>query len=251
LTGREGAQAQALRLPRALPRGRNALPRDVVLVSQRRRLLEAVVESVADKGYTATTVADIVSLAAVSRAAFYRNFADKEHCFLAAYISGSRLLFEQVEGAGRELDDPVEQLRAGTRVYLDVLSRQPSWSRVFLIDVGAVGSGAHEKRREVSGWYVDLLRRWHEGAAAKLGALRPVPAFAFAAAVAAGNDLVATRVRAGRLGDLAGLEDDILYIELSLLGGAGLDGLPQTVDTGTDRLPDDGHGRGRGRLKED
>jgi AcrR family transcriptional regulator len=206
-----------------------------------------VVESVAEKGYPATTVANIVSRAGVSRGAFYRNFGDKEDCFLAAYISGSRLLFEQVERAGRELTDPVEQLRAGTRVYLDVLSQEPSWSRVCLLDIGAVGSGAHEKRREVSGWYVDLLRRWHERAAAKLRGLRPVPDFAFAAAVAAGNDLVAARLRGGRPEDFAGLEDDILYIELSLLGGAGLERVSQVGNSGGYGRPDDLFGRGRRR----
>ena len=225
MKAREGNTAEPLRLPRALPRGRYALPRDVVLVSQRRRLLDAVVESVAEKGYPATTVADVVSRAGVSRGTFYENFTDKQDCFLAAYVAGSRLLFEQVEDAGRSLTDPVEQLRAATRVYLKVLSQEPSWSRVFLIDIGAAGSAAHDRRREVSEWYVDLLRRWHEGATAAGGDLRPVPDFAFAAAVAAGNDLVAARVRGGQLDDLAGLEDDIIYIELSLLGGMGLDRL--------------------------
>ncbi len=214
-----------MRLPRALPRGRNALPREVVLVSQRRRLLEAVVESVAEKGYTSTTLADIVSRAGVSRGTFYENFADKEECFLAAYIAGSRTLFEQVEDAGRALDDPVDQLRAATREYLRVLSHEPSWCRACLIDIGAVGPGAHDRRREVNGWYIGLLRRWHEQAATVLAVGRDVPDAAFGAAVAAVNDMVATRVRLAPSETLRGLEDDILYIELSLLGGVGLDRL--------------------------
>lgn len=214
-----------MRLPRALPRGRNALPRDVVLVSQRRRLLEAVIESVADKGYPSTTLADIVRRAGVSRGTFYESFADKEECFLAAYMAGSRTLFEQVEEAGRALDDPVGQLRAATREYLRVLSHEPSWCRACLIDIGAVGTGAHDQRREVNGWYMGLLRRWHERATAVLPGGRDVPEAAFAAAVAAVNDLVASRVRRAQGEPLQGLEDDILYIELSLLGGAGLDQL--------------------------
>ena len=228
--------AEPVRLPRALPRGRHALPRDVVLVSQRRRLLEAVVESVAHRGYPATTVADIVSRAGVSRGTFYENFADKQECFLAAYMAGSRVLFEQVEEAGRTLADPVEQLRAATREYLGVLSHEQAWSRACLIDITAVGAGAHDLRREVNGWYIGLLRRWHDAASAILPGARPVPEAAFGAAVAAVNDLVATNVRRGAGQRLDGLEEDILYIELSLLGGAGLDQLnvPATRPAGAD-----------------
>ena len=43
-----------------------------------------MVATVAEKGYEATTVADLVELSGVSRSAFYRHFADKQACFLAA-----------------------------------------------------------------------------------------------------------------------------------------------------------------------
>src|ERR1700694_5830109 len=96
-----GSGGTALQLPRALPRGRNALPRDVVLVSQSERLLEAVVDVVADKGYAATRVADIVARAGVSLATFYQQFRDKDDCFLAAYMAGSKRLFAAVETTGQ------------------------------------------------------------------------------------------------------------------------------------------------------
>ena len=44
----------------------------------------AMVATVADKGYEATTVADLVKLSGVSRSAFYRHFEDKQECFLTA-----------------------------------------------------------------------------------------------------------------------------------------------------------------------
>jgi AcrR family transcriptional regulator len=62
--------AEPIRAPRTLSRGRHSPPREVVLVSQRERLLEAVVAAVAEKGYASTSVADVLRLARVSRATF-------------------------------------------------------------------------------------------------------------------------------------------------------------------------------------
>ncbi len=59
-------------------------PREEAEKNQRERLFAAMVATVADKGYEATTVADLVNLSGVSRSAFYRHFADKEECFLTA-----------------------------------------------------------------------------------------------------------------------------------------------------------------------
>ena len=60
------------------------MPREEAERNQRERLFAAMVATVAEKGYEATTVADLVELSGVSRSAFYRHFADKEECFLTA-----------------------------------------------------------------------------------------------------------------------------------------------------------------------
>src|SRR5688572_23692101 len=46
--------------------------------SQRERLFGAIVALSAEQGYEATKIADLVSLAGVSRAAFYDHFKDKQ-----------------------------------------------------------------------------------------------------------------------------------------------------------------------------
>src|ERR1700742_623000 len=60
------------------------MPREEAERNQRERLFAAMVATVAEKGYEATTVADLVNLSGVSRSAFYRHFDDKQACFLAA-----------------------------------------------------------------------------------------------------------------------------------------------------------------------
>src|SRR6185369_12734227 len=44
----------------------------------------AMVANVAEKGYEATTILDLVEVSGVSRSAFYKHFSDKQACFLAA-----------------------------------------------------------------------------------------------------------------------------------------------------------------------
>ena len=68
-----------------LPPGRHGLPRDFVAENQRERLLNGVVEAVAEHGYNATTIGKITEAAKISRRTFYEYFEGKEDCFLAAY----------------------------------------------------------------------------------------------------------------------------------------------------------------------
>ena len=206
-----------IRLPRALPRGAHSLPREVVLLSQKERLLEAVIAAVAEQGYAAVTLAGIVTRAGVSRSTFYDHFPGKEECYLAAYMAGSRTLFGQVSAAGRDVLDPVERIRLGTRAYLESIASEPQWARAGFVEVAAAGAAAEARRTEVMGWYVDLLRDWHAWASRRLKPIGPVPAAAFEASVHAVNELVANHVRAGALTLLPGLVRTVMYIELSLL----------------------------------
>ena len=62
------------------------------------KLLEAMVRTVAEKGYEAATVADAVKLARVSRGTFYELFDSKEACLAAGYRAGNEVLEERVSG---------------------------------------------------------------------------------------------------------------------------------------------------------
>src|SRR5438067_1954691 len=81
------------------------------------------------QGYTAASVTDVVRAAAVSRSTFYELFASKEACFLEAYRTGVEVLDERVGHAVRTAaDDWRAQLRAGIRVYLDMLAADQAFT---------------------------------------------------------------------------------------------------------------------------
>ena len=196
-------------IPRRLPRGTHGLDRDVVEASQRTRLLEAVGRAVAERGYGAATIDDVVRRAGVSKATFYEHFADKEDCFLAAYEAASEELLLRVEEAQASEDDWNERTRAGIRAYLRWLAGDPALARVFLIEVAAAGPVALERRERLRDRYAELM---HDR-----GAPRELPAEIRHAVVAAVDDVVVRHIRAHGAERVPELEPVLLYLQTALL----------------------------------
>jgi AcrR family transcriptional regulator len=109
----DGARAAAEQLAAGkdrLPPGRHGLPRTFVAENQRERLLNGVVEAVAEHGYNATTISAITKAAKISRRTFYEYFEGKENCFLAAYA----MIDDHVRASMLAAADPAAPLaRAG------------------------------------------------------------------------------------------------------------------------------------------
>src|SRR5262245_18141873 len=108
--------------PRRLPRGRHALAPEAVLADQRQRLVDAVPKVVAEHGYEAMSVADIVKAAAVSRNAFYRNFGDKEECFAAAHEACHERLLALLERPCDKGSTVEERVETALGAALDLLA---------------------------------------------------------------------------------------------------------------------------------
>ena len=200
-------------IPRRLPRGSHGLDRDVVEASQRTRLLEAVGRAVAERGYAAATIDDVVRRAGVSKKTFYDHFADKEDCFLAAYEAASEQLLERVREAHAGEDDWLERTRAGITAYLRWLAAEPALARVFLIEVAAAGPVALERREALRDRYAELMRD-RRGPATP-----PLPPEILHAVVAAVDDVVVRHIREHGAEDLPALEPVLLYLQVALLAG--------------------------------
>ena len=67
----------------------------------RLRLLEGLAASIGERGYRATTVADIVRHARTSKRTFYDQFASKEQCFLSCCVSTTTRLGDEHSGGCR------------------------------------------------------------------------------------------------------------------------------------------------------
>jgi AcrR family transcriptional regulator len=196
-------------IPRRLPRGTHGLDRDVVEASQRTRLLEAVGRAVAERGYAAATIDDVVGRAGVSKKTFYDHFADKQDCFLAAYEAASEELLRRVAEAQASDLDWRERTRAGIAAYLRWLAGDPALARVYLVEVAAAGPVALERRERLRDRYAELML--------ERGAPRELSAEIRHAVVAAADDVVVRHIRAHGAERLPELEPVLLYLQTALL----------------------------------
>lgn len=205
---------------RVLPKGRNAAAREVVWESQRLRMLEAMAAAVAEDGYGATAVADVIARAGVSRKTFYEHFANKEECFLAAYDAGVDALLGAIdEAVNTAAPDWPSAARAGLEVYLGVMSANPDFARTYLIEVNAAGPAAAERRAAVHARFAEQMSRVHRAALADLPEL-PVPGpYVYRACVGAINELVVAHVRSHGPQSLLELLPVLLDVQLSLFTG--------------------------------
>jgi AcrR family transcriptional regulator len=205
-----------------LPRGRNSLPAPDVRASQIERLRRATIAAVAENGYAAVTIADIVRRARVSRAAFYAHFADKEECFLDATGQGRWLMQDRVTAATRALpagtpDEDV--LRAALRAFLEFLADEPAFTRVLYVEMLAAGPRAIERIEMAGGRFAEMTAKWHRRARARHPEWPAVPEQAYLGLAGAATELVRSEILNGKADALLELEDTLVFLNLAVLAG--------------------------------
>ncbi len=140
-----------------LPAGRHGFSREQVAHHQRERLIAALAEAVAEKGYAAVTLTDIVRHAKVSRRVFYANFESKEQCFLAAFEVVVGHLRELVAEALAPVDGWPQKAIAATRAVLAFLASEPDLARLCLVESRAAGPAVTARFNEAVAEAVPLL----------------------------------------------------------------------------------------------
>lgn len=124
---------------------RPELPREFVASHKRRRMMDAVAELVADQGYEATKIADIVRRAAVARKTLYDNFDGKEDLFLSAVDSSLNEMRVVVEEACERINGgpPEDRIVAGLDALLNFIVDHPSAARMCMVEaISATPSSA-------------------------------------------------------------------------------------------------------------
>ncbi len=142
-----------------LPAGRHGYSREQVAHHQRERLIAGLAEAVAEKGYAAVTLADVVRQAKVSRRVFYANFESKEQCFLAAFEVVVDHLRELLAEAVAGVEGWPRQAIAATRATLAFLAAEPELARLCLVESRAAGPAVTARFNEAVGEIAPLLRQ--------------------------------------------------------------------------------------------
>jgi AcrR family transcriptional regulator len=176
-----------------------------------------MLDCVAEHGYPATTVADVVAAARCSRNAFYELFEDKEACYIAASDEAGAEMLEALVSAAEREESWLDALRSGTRSYLQWWVDNPNYAAAYLIHLPAAGQRALEQRDRV---YADFAAMF-EGLGARARAEQPLlaalPPLAPRMLVMAITELVAQEVRNGRTDRLPELEDMLVRFVVKAL----------------------------------
>ena len=128
---------------RKLQPGRR-LPPEEVARNQRERLFAAMVAVVAEKGYEATRVADLLKLSGVSRSAFYEHFRDKEECLLGALGDFVAPAIESIIEAGEKRPSE-ERVRDAFERFVRMIVEQAPAARLCFVEIYAAGPRAIEQ----------------------------------------------------------------------------------------------------------
>lgn len=119
--------------------------RDRTGAAERARIVEAVIETAAERGYAETTIEMIVDAAALDRAAFDRHFRGKYDCFLFAWQEINEECLEEMVRAYDSQEDWPDRLRAVAHEIVHGLRRDPGRAS-FGVEVLAAGDAARARR---------------------------------------------------------------------------------------------------------
>jgi AcrR family transcriptional regulator len=176
----------------------------------RKRLLDAMLETVALRGYDRTTVSRVLSSSGIQEAVFSEHFQDKHNCFLTALEE----LFESVEGAALELfRQPLawpERVRLGLQSLLDALAQHPDEARVVFVEMLAVGPAACERGRALLALFASLIEEGRSCAPSP----EQLSAHTSEAIVGGIVSIVHRRVLQGDTDELPSLHADLTYFAL-------------------------------------
>lgn len=141
-----------------LPRGVSALPPDDRARVHRERIQDALVELVAEQGFTATSIRDVCGRSQVASRDLYVLYPGKQELLLATCDSLVREVCDAVAAARRAstpTDDVAQTVETVLAPIAQAVAARPAHASLVLVDVFSAGAAGPPYRREV----VSRLRR--------------------------------------------------------------------------------------------
>jgi AcrR family transcriptional regulator len=178
---------------------------------QRRRIIDAMIDSCAEKTYAATTISDIVAKARISRTTFYKQFDDKRACFDAAIAHCIEQLQEVAASAHSQDEAPGDAVRKSAVAVIEALAERPGLAQLLTGDAIAVEPKVIECYRKATIPALEALWSRSGGSAQA----RSDPRLAFGKA----QVLILNQIAIGATDRLPELLPEIVYLAVSPFGG--------------------------------
>ena len=198
------------RMPGVLPPGRPRLSEQEIAENHRLRILYATARLAEQKGYTATTVAEITKLASVDGRNFYRHFSDKQDAFAAVHELGFQQLMEVTGRSYFSVAGWPQRCWEAGRALTQLLAENPLVAHVGFVEAYAVGPGAVQRIEDSHTAFMFFLQE---------GLVQPDAAtpsrVAMEAIIHASFEIIYLQTRAGREAQLERMLPQIAHVWLT------------------------------------
>lgn len=194
-------------VPETLPRGRHKLSPEQVSDAQSERMLAAVTELLAARGYRGFGVGETATRAGVSLEAFYKCFAGKDACIFAGYDRFIDVLLRRIAAVDARPDDRPTRTAALLDAYLGTLQQDLVVARAYQVEIDALGAPARARRRESLHLFANFIRE--DEAQGSPDGQPSLPWSAYIGVVCAARQLAADALDTAEMPDLAALGEDL------------------------------------------
>jgi AcrR family transcriptional regulator len=148
-----------------LPAGQDPFQAEMLSRDQRQRILAAMTEIVAKRGYQGTTIEHIVKRAGVSRATYYEYFENREDCLLAGFDAALAELRQRTAAAAEAEEEWPLRIRAGLAAFLEYAAEDPALARTCLVESMTAGPPAMERYEAALASFAPAFAQGREAAA--------------------------------------------------------------------------------------
>ena len=126
-------------------------------MSFRTRLLDGLAESIAERGYRASTVADIVRHARTSKRTFYSEFPDKEQCFVELLRTDHDRLIAEIHAAVDPEAPWRSQIAQAAAAYVAHIGARPAITLSWIRELPAHGATVRSIQRSAISGLTEML----------------------------------------------------------------------------------------------
>ena len=146
---------------------------EIAATEFRRRLLEGLAAAIRRRGYSETTVADIVREARTSRRTFYAHFADRQDCLIALLHEANQGTIARISAAVDPAADWQTQVRQAIEGWIAAVQADPPITLSWIRDVPALGDRAREFQRDTMADFATLIQRLTDTPQLRAAGVRP------------------------------------------------------------------------------
>lgn len=198
---------------------RSEAPRATTELTPRQRLVDALAASIADVGYSATTVADIVRRARTSRRTFYEHFSDREACLVALLSDTNRAAIDVISAAVDPAAPWETQIRQAVQAWISNAESHPAVMLSWIRDLPALGMAARELQQHVTEAFITLVQTLSDTDELHAAGIKTVSRQRAIMLIGGLRELTAMTVESG--GRMRDVTDEAVAAAIALLGPTG------------------------------